>query len=78
MRSSCISHIIAPTAPRDFNYMNPTPTITGVALSVTLTWRRPDPPNGVITQYNVSNITQLISEYLLCNYVGVLYCYKPT
>ena len=76
MCSSCFSHIIAPTAPRDFNYMNP--TITGVALSVTLTWRRPDPTNGVITQYNVSSMTQLMSEYLLNNYVGVLYCYKPT
>ena len=46
--------IIVPTAPRDFNYMNP--ASTGVMLSVTLTWRRPDPPNGIIIQYNVSHI----------------------
>ena len=46
--------IAVPTAPRDFNYMNP--ANTGVIISVTLTWRRPDPPNGLITQYNVSDI----------------------
>ena len=44
-----------PTAPRDFKYMNPT-NIGGIS-SVTLTWSRPDPPNGLITQYNVSDIT---------------------
>ena len=59
-----INHIIkciaVPTVPRDFNYMNP-PT-TGVILSVTLTWRRPNPPNGLITQYNVSDFTN--SSYL--------------
>ena len=46
--------ITVPTAPRDFKYMNP--YSTGVMLSVTLTWRRPDPPNGIIIQYNVSHI----------------------
>ena len=55
---SCINIIVnliaVPTAPRDFNYMNP--TNAGVILSVTLTWRRPAPPNGLITQYNVSDI----------------------
>ena len=33
------------------------PTNTGGIFSVTLTWKRPDPPNGLITQYNVSDIT---------------------
>ena len=47
--------IAVPTAPRDFKYMNPT-SIGGMS-SVTLTWSRPDPPNGLITQYNVSDIT---------------------
>ena len=39
-----------PTAPHNLNYTNLT------ATGVTLTWRRPDPPNGLITQYNVSDI----------------------
>ena len=43
--------IVVPTAPRNLNYTARTPT------GVTLTWRRPDPPNGLITQYNVSDIT---------------------
>ena len=47
-----INLIAVPTAPRDFKHMNP--ANTGVMFSVTLTWSRPDPPNGVITQYNVS------------------------
>ena len=32
------------------------PANTGGILSDTLTWIRPDPPNGLITQYNVSDI----------------------
>ena len=50
-----INFIAVPTAPPNFNYMSPTNN-DGV-LSVTLTWRRPDPPNGLITQCNVSDIT---------------------
>ena len=50
-----------PTAPRNLNYID----LTGTG--VTLTWRRPDPPNGVITQYNVSDITN--------NYYNV-YCHR--
>ena len=42
-----------PTAPRNLNYLNLTNS------SVTLTWSRPDPPHGIITQYNVSNISYL-------------------
>ena len=38
---------VVPTAPRDFSYSHFTNS------SVVLTWRRPNPPNGVITQYNV-------------------------
>ena len=45
---------IAPTAPKDLRFVDL--TINGVTYSVTLTWRRPDPPNGIITQYNVSDI----------------------
>ena len=55
---SCINIVVnlitVPTAPHDFSYMNP--TNVGIILSVTLTWRRPAPPNGLITQYNVSDI----------------------
>ena len=43
--------IVVPTAPRNLNYTDLT------ATAVTLTWRRPDPPNGLIIQYNVSYIT---------------------
>ena len=44
-----------PTAPRDLNYA--IHTNASATVSVTLTWNRPDPPNGIITQYNVSDIT---------------------
>ena len=47
--------IIVPTAPLNLNYTNRTDT--GVMFNVTLTWSRPDPPNGIITHYNVSDIT---------------------
>ena len=53
MYNIIINFIAVPTAPPNFNYMNPASN-DGV-LSVTLTWRRPDPPNGLITQYNVSD-----------------------
>ena len=43
--------IVVPTAPHNLSYTY----LTGTG--VTLTWRRPDPPNGLITQYNVSDIT---------------------
>ena len=55
-----INLIAVPSAPRDFNYMSP--TNTDVTLSVTLTWKRPDPPNGLINQYNVSD--SIISYFL--------------
>ena len=45
--------IIVPTAPQNFNFINF--TNSGATLSVTLAWRRPDPPNGLIIQYNVSD-----------------------
>ena len=48
-------YIIVPSAPRDLAYVDLT------ATGVTLTWRRPDPPNGLITQYNVSDT---INSYL--------------
>ena len=40
-----LCHCIVPTAPRNLT-----------ATDVTLIWRRPDPPNGLIIQYNVSEI----------------------
>ena len=48
-----------PTAPRDLDYTDLTDT------GVTLTWRRPDPPNGLIIQYNVSDITDTFLGYYL-------------
>ena len=67
---------IVPTAPQNLNLMDF--TNTGATLSVTLTWRRPDPPNGLITQYNVSDNTN--SYYLIDNnsIIGILHCYKHT
>ena len=48
-------HVITtvPTAPHNLEYNT---TITGNMFNITLTWSRPDPPNGLITQYNVSDI----------------------
>ena len=43
--------IVVPTASCNLTYIDFT------ATDVTLIWRRPDPPNGLITQYNVSDIT---------------------
>ena len=45
-----------PTAPRNLVYGEPVHSVTGNMFNVTLTWSRPDPPNGVITWYNVSDI----------------------
>ena len=40
---------------------------------VTLTWRRPDPPNGLITQYRVRDIP-IATDYDKCLlFIGVLY-----
>ena len=51
-----------PTAPHNLNYTDLT------ATGVTLTWRRPDPPNGLITQYNVSNTISAYSySYYMCD-----------
>ena len=32
-------------------------------FNVTLTWSRPDPPNGIITQYNVSDILLMVNNF---------------
>ena len=40
---------IAPTEPRDIVATNITQS------SIFLTWQRPDPPNGLITNYTVRN-----------------------
>ena len=61
--------IIVPAAPCNLNYSHLTNS------SITLTWRRPDPPNGIITQYIVSDIIYLL--YIVNNclsqvfYVGI-------
>ena len=47
--------IIVPTIP--CNLMHTEPVVAGNMFNVTLTWSRPDPPNGVISQYIVSDIT---------------------
>ena len=47
--------IIVPTAPRNLVLMEP--NVTSNVFNITLAWSRPDPPNGLITLYNVSNIT---------------------
>ena len=47
--------IIVPTAPRNLMYTESTDA--GNVFNITLMWSRPDPPNGIITQYNVSNTT---------------------
>ena len=50
-----------PTAPQNLNYMNF--INTGVMFNVTLTWSRPDPPNGIITQYNVSGTLLMVNIF---------------
>ena len=44
-----------PTRPHNLMYTEP--DIAGDVFNITLTWSRPDPPNGIITQYNVSDVT---------------------
>ena len=51
---------IAPSVPRDLD-------IDLTATGVTLTWRRPDPPNGLITQYNVSDTLIVVCDYTYCH-----------
>ena len=64
--------ILVPTFPRNLRYM--LPDIAGNTFNITLTWSRPDPPNGVIVQYNVSD-TILIVIVLdnVFTVIGVLY-----
>ena len=49
--------IIVPTAPH--NLMHRGLVVTGNMFDITLTWSRPDPPNGIITQYNVSDLLHM-------------------
>ena len=58
-----------PSAPQNLNLMSPINT-DGI-LSITVTWRRPDPPNGRIINYTVSNITN-ISIIIILIAVGIL------
>ena len=47
--------IIVPTAPCNLVPMES--DVVGNVFNFMLTWSRPDPLNGVITLYNVSNVT---------------------
>ena len=50
-----------PTAPRNLDYIKSTDN--GVMFNITLIWSRPDPPNGIITQYNVSDILLMVNDF---------------
>ena len=63
-----------PTAPRNLEYREP--VITGNMFNITLTWSRPDPPNGIITQYNVSDILVMAIVFKLFIAIGILYWHK--
>ena len=43
---------VVPTKPQS---LNRTVIESNDMFNITLIWSRPDPPNGIITQYNVSN-----------------------
>ena len=47
--------ILVPTAPRNLTHVPI--ELTGNMFNITLTWSRPDPPHGLIIQYNVSGTT---------------------
>ena len=47
-------YTVVPTAPQDLNYTDL--LSSGNTFNITLTWSRPDPPNGFIMQYIVSDI----------------------
>ena len=55
-----------PTPPRDLEYSDP--ATFGNMFNITLTWNRPDPPNGLIIQYNVSDATySYYLDYVYCH-----------
>ena len=56
--------VIVPPVPRNLSYRGLT-DIDDVTFNITLTWSRPDPPNGLIIQYNVSDIFLSIYRYCL-------------
>ena len=56
-----------PTAPQDLDHTEP--VISSGMFNITLTWSRPDPPNGIIIQYNVSDNAN-------CNNFDIVYCYR--
>ena len=69
--------IVVPTVPRDFTHMDP--ASSGAKFNVTLTWSRPDPPNGLIIQYNVSNTANNYMNFMnMFIVIGILYCQKLT
>ena len=69
--------ITEPTAPRNLVPMEP--DVTGNIFNITLTWSRPDPPNGLITLYNVSDVTnRWLLALTMCIVIGILQCYRLT
>ena len=69
--------IIVPTPSHNLMYTEP--VVTGNMFNITITWSRPDPPNGIITQYNVSDITiiAIIFDNAYCH-TGILQCCRLT
>ena len=56
---------IAPTEPRDIVATNVTQS------SISLTWQRPDPPNGLITNFTVSNDNNMFCSSCIHSYFHV-------
>ena len=56
-----------PTAPQNLDHTEP--DVINDMFNITLTWSIPDPPNGIITQYNVSGNAN-------CNNFDIVYCYR--
>ena len=61
---------LAPTAPRDLNYTDL--LISDDMFNITLIWSRPDPPNGIILHYNVSDIINNNYLHIMMCFIGVL------
>ena len=61
---------LGPTAPRDLNYTDL--LISDDMFNITLTWSRPDPPNGIILHYNVSDIINNNYLHIMICFIGVL------
>ena len=54
-RHFCINDNCVTIEPADPEILSSVISRRNGRFNITLTWSRPDPPNGIITQYNVSN-----------------------